>query len=175
MSKQKENTSLSFRRNLLVAGAVAVLLLLLYLVPGYNRVVIGARMSSEEIDDYEKRTQNNNLPKLTTDAKRFFKIPNYWYLKYLRENTPENAVILLPPSAAVDTSSEMKFMSHSDWVEYFIYPRLCVSEDEKMSKPELYAKANYVAIVFGWGYDKLHYVPAKYEPEIVLPIDSVKK
>lgn len=174
MSTQKNN-SLSYRRNLLVAVAVAIVLLLLYLVPGYQRVIIGAQMSHDEIDGYEKRTLNNNLPKLTIDDKRFFKIANYWYLKYLRENTPQNAVILLPPSAVVDTSSEMKYMSHSEWVEYFVYPRLCVSEDEKETKKDLYAKATHVAIVFGWGFDKLHYEPAKREPEMVLPIDEIKK
>ncbi|HEY0261828.1 MAG TPA: hypothetical protein VGB95_02300, partial [Chitinophagales bacterium] len=124
---------------------------------------------------YETHTLNNNLPKLTLDDKRFLKLDNYWYLKYLREKTPQNAVILLPPKSAVDTSKEMGLIYGSDWVEYFIYPRLCVSEDEKETKKELYEKVNYVAIVRGWGYDKLHYSPAKFEEEAVLPIDSIKK
>lgn len=179
MSSQNNKTlsekPIVFRRNLLTAFFFSVLLLLLYLVPGYNRVIIGAKMSDSEIDGYEKRTLNNNLPKLTAEDKRYFKIGNYWYLKYLRENTPQNAVILLPPRSVVDTSETMKNMSNPDWVEYFIYPRLCVSEDEKTAKKSLYDQATHVAIVHGWGYEKLHYQPEKQETETVLPIKKAEK
>jgi hypothetical protein len=96
-------------------------------------------------------------------------------LKYLRENTPENAVILLPPHSAIDTSEEMKFLNSAEWVEYFIFPRLCVGEDDKEKSKALYEKVTHVAIVNGWGYDKLHYSPEKRTSEIVLPIDSLKK
>lgn len=176
MSKQEKNKSLSFRRNLLVAFVFAVILLLLYMaVPGYKWAITEmAARNNELIDRIEKRTLNNNLPELTMDDKRFFRIGCYWYLKYLRENTPQNAVILLPPNSVVDTSQEMKMMSHSEWVEYFIFPRLCVGEDEKETQKELYSKVTHVAVINGWGYEKLRYQPAKREMEIVLPIDSIK-
>jgi hypothetical protein len=69
----------------------------------------------------------------------------------------------------------MRFLNSAEWVEYFIFPRLCVGEDEKATGSELFAKVTHVAIVNGWGYDKLHYSPKNRIREMVLPIDSFKK
>jgi hypothetical protein len=175
--KQEQNNPGLLRRNLLVTFILVVVLLLLYVsVPGYHWAITEMAVRNKElIDRIETRRLNTNMPELTMDDKRLFKISNYWYLKYLRENTPENAVILLPPHSAIDTSEEMKFLNSAEWVEYFIFPRLCVGEDDKEKSKALYEKVTHVAIVNGWGYDKLHYSPEKRTSEIVLPIDSLKK
>lgn len=175
--KEEQESSGMMRRNLLVTFLLVVVLLLLYIsVPGYHWAITEMAIKNNElIDKIETRRLNNNLPELTMDDKRHFKIGNYWYLKYLREHTPENAVILLPPHTAIDSTEEFKFMNSDEWVEYFIFPRLCVGEDNKDNNKLLYSKVTHVAIVNGWGYDKLHYSPEKRTSEIVLPIDSVKK
>jgi hypothetical protein len=94
--KQEQNIPGLLRRNLLVTFILVVVLLLLYVsVPGYHWAITEMAVRNNElIDRIETRRLNTNMPELTMDDKRLFKISNYWYLKYLRENTPENAVIL---------------------------------------------------------------------------------
>ncbi len=176
MKAQSSDKSSQFRRNVLLAFVFAIILLVLYVsIPGYNWAVSEMAFRNKElIDKIETRRLNNNLPELTDEFKRFFKIGNYWYLSYIREQTPQNAVILLPPHEAVDTVAEMTFISSSDWVEYFIFPRLCISEDEKDKKPELYKRVTHVAVVNYWGYDKLKYYPGKMDKDAIFPIDTIK-
>lgn len=164
------------RRNLLVSFVLVILLVALYAtIPGYNFAVKDVAVRNKELMDHiETRRLNANLPELTLQQKRLFKIESYWYIDYLRESTPSDAVILLPPHSAIPDTSEFNLVYSSEWMEYFLFPRLCVSEDEKTTKPELYKKANYVAIVNGWGYDKLKYQPYKHESEAVLPIEKPK-
>jgi hypothetical protein len=174
MEKSTSNKNTAFRKNILLTFVFAIILLVLYVsVPGYKWAISEMAFKNKElIEKIETRRLNNNLPELTDDMKRFFKIGNYWYLSYIRDQTPQSAVILLPPKSAVDTISEMNNINSSDWVEYFIYPRLCISEDEKERKPELYRKVTHVAIVNYWGYEKLNYIPSKMEKEAILPINN---
>jgi hypothetical protein len=176
MEKEQESRGL-LGRNLLVTFIISAVLLLLYItIPGYHWAITDMAIHNKElIDRIETRRLNMNQPELTLEDKRLLKISNYWYMKYLRENTPENAVILLPPHSVIDSTPEMRFLNSAEWVEYFIFPRLCVGEDEKATGSELFAKVTHVAIVNGWGYDKLHYAPKNRLREMVLPIDSFKK
>lgn len=174
LDKQKKKSP--FRRNLLVTFILGVVLLLLYVsVPGYNWAITEMAFKNKELmDKVETRRLNYNLPELTMDDKRYFKIANYWYLDYLKKQCPQDAVVLLPPSSAVDTSEEMNLLSNSEWVSYFLFPRLCISLDEKDAKPLLYSKVTHVAIVRGWGYELLPYTPTQILDEAVFPIDSTK-
>ena len=169
--------SLLMRRNLLMAFVLLVFLLLLYVsVPGYNWAITEMAIRNKElIDKIEVRRLNNNMPELSMEDKRLFKIQNYWYIKFLRDHTPQDAVIILPPHTAIDTTEEYKLLNNSEYVEYFIFPRLCISEDEKNAKPELYKRATHVAILNGWGYDKLKYEPNGKPNETVLPIEPPKR
>jgi hypothetical protein len=145
--------------NLIVIIGIASILLAIYMfVPGYHWAIEDLVVKNTYLrTQIQNRQEHGNMPPVTLDEKRLLKISNYWYIKYVRTHTPMNAVILLPPYKAVVGSEEFSHINDADWVEYFIYPRLCISEDEKIKKPELYAKASYVAIVNGWGYDKLKY------------------
>lgn len=176
MASENKKKKSPFRRNLLVAFILAVVLLLLYVsVPGYNWAITEMAFKNKELmDKVETRRLNYNLPELTMDDKRYFKIANYWYLDYLKKQCPQDAVVLLPPQSAVDTSEEMNLISNSEWVSYFLFPRLCISLDEKNAKPALFAKVTHVAIVRGWGYDQLPYTPTNIVGEAVFPIDSTK-
>jgi len=169
--------SLLMRRNLLMAFVLLIFLLLLYVsVPGYNWTITEMAIRNKElIDKIEVRRINSNMPALSMEDKRLFKIQNYWYIKFVRDHTPQNAVILLPPLSAVDTTEEYKLLNNSEYFEYFIFPRLCISEDEKLVKKELYKKVTHVAILNGWGYDKLKYQPNGKPNETVLPIDPAKR
>jgi hypothetical protein len=164
------------RRNLLISFVLVILMVMLYAtIPGYNFAVKDVAIHNKErIDQIETRRLNFNRPELTLEDKRLFKIEDYWYIQFIRDHTPMNAVILLPPKSAVDSTAEFNFINSSEWMEYFMFPRLCISEDEKNTKPELYSKVDYVAIVNGWGYDKLHYVPQTHPSEGIFPVEKPK-
>jgi short subunit fatty acids transporter len=76
--------SLLMRRNLLMAFVLLVFLLLLYVsVPGYNWAITEMAIRNKElIDKIEVRRLNNNMPELSMEDKRLFKIQNYWYIKF---------------------------------------------------------------------------------------------
>jgi len=166
----------SLSRNIVVAILAFMLVGLLYLlIPGYRWAVeeIGFK-NLNLVKKIEDKRRRDNLPPLTVHEKRAFKIENYYYMQLINNSTPQNAVILLPPRTATQ-GSRHTFLGESEWVAYFIYPRLCVGEDEKDKLPELYKKVTHIAIVKGWGYDKLKYVSTEKEDEIVLPINKASE
>ena len=164
------------RRNLLVSFVLVFLMVLLYAsIPGYNFAIKEVAIrNKEKIEQIETRRLNANMPELTMEDKRLFKIEDYWYIQFIRERTPTNAVVLLPPHTAVDTTPEFNLLNSSEWMEYFLFPRLCISEDEKNTKKELYSRITHVAIVNNWGYEHLKYEPNGRPLATVLPIESPK-
>lgn len=165
--------SYSLSRNIVVAILALLLVGLLYaLIPGYRWAVeeIGFK-NLNLVEKIESKRRRDNLPPLTVHEKRAFKIEGYYYLQLINSSTPQNAVILLPPKS-VTNNTRHQFLCESEWVAYFLYPRLCVGEDEKEFLPELYKKVTHVAIVDGWGYDKLKYQPQTKEQETILPIEK---
>jgi hypothetical protein len=164
-------------RNLLLGGITVLLLLALYrFVPGYSWAVNEVGLKNMELTNRIKtKRKESGLPPISLEEKRFLKIENYYYLKYINENTPYSAVILLPPREAVAGKPEFELLYDSEWVSYFLFPRLCISESERFTKPKLYSMITHVAIVNGWGYEKLRYSPTTNEPEDILPIDAPTK
>ena len=88
-------------------------------------------------------------------------------LNNIAQRTPPDAIIIMPPdSLLLNSQGKTKFhkeITEKTWASYFIYPRKLVYEKEKNTNP-LYAKANYVLVLNGWGLDKIHY---KLESKIV--------
>ena len=91
------------------------------------------------------------------------------YTYKIKESTPDSAIILMP---TIKTLKDIGFkdMSEIPWISYFLYPRRIVYEDS--IKSPLYARANYVVAVNGWGMDKIKYQVEKPEPFMVLPINK---
>lgn len=108
------------------------------------------------------------------EAKMGIKVGNYPLIQYMVKNTPEDAVILLPPGDSIASDSRWNFLYDPEWTEYFIYPRLCVATGHEDKHPELAKRVTHVLIIKGIGYDKLKYdVPVEQRPsEIVLPINQ---
>ncbi|MBL7800449.1 MAG: hypothetical protein JNL95_06950 [Chitinophagales bacterium] len=90
------------------------------------------------------------------------------YVYKMKNETPESAVILLPPKK---TFTDVGFKSAPDlpWITYFLYPRVVVYEDEKATNPN-YAKANYLVSINGWGIDKVSPPIEKPEPFMILKL-----
>lgn len=129
----------------------------------------------EQINGMKEKIASGQMKPLTLEDKFGYKVGVYPLLKYVKENTPENAVILLPPGdSAISNNSKWNFIYVPDWVEYFIYPRLCVAQGQEADHPDLAKRTTHVLIIEGKGYDKLKYdVPIDQRPmEAVLPIDS---
>lgn len=129
----------------------------------------------EQINSMKEKIASGQMKPLTLEDKFGYKVGVYPLLKYVKENTPENAVILLPPGdSAISNNSKWNFIYVPDWVEYFIYPRLCVAQGQEADHPDLTKRATHVLIIEGKGYDKLKYeVPVEQRPmEAVLPIDQ---
>lgn len=119
--------------------------------PGYHWVYFGLlKGNMETIKKY---------PELTYEQKMQMKLgTSYGYLLYIKQSTPENAVILYPPASAFRTK-DSPFTQNIDnkiYATRFLYPRKLVLESElPMSK---YAnQITHIAIVNGIGKDKLTY------------------
>jgi len=100
-------------------------------------------------------------PRLTIDEKLSAKIGyDYDVLKLIKDNTPNNAIILMP---RVDTCLSVRKRENAQnlngggigsklWCQYYLYPRKVVYDGS--NDPDL-VKANYLAIIGGNGYEKL--------------------
>ena len=68
---------------------------------------------------------------------------DYRYANYLKDNTPDDAVILLPPTDALFPEGEKSDFNtngswgikNKAWTTYFVYPRKVVYETEKGTNP----------------------------------------
>lgn len=134
-----------------------------------------AGKSVEQIKDIEARVESGQMKPLTREDKLAYKVGVYSRIQYLNENTPKDAVILLPPGdSLLSNTSKWNYVYDPEWMEYFIYPRLCVATGREIDHPDLAKRITHVLIVEGRGYDKLKYeVPAEQRNGdwAVLPID----
>lgn len=112
---------------------------------------------------------------LTYDQKMESKVGfNYAYFRFINQNTPENAVILMPPDSVFfppgEKSEFQGFILTPSWAGYFVYPRKLVFE--KQNNLALMKKVTHVAVMNSWGYDKLSYQAARNSKYNVLPIKN---
>ncbi len=132
--------------------------------------------ATSEIKKLKAQFGNDNDGYITREDKLRFKVHTYLLMDLINSNCPPNSVILLPPADSLASSSKWNFVYDPMWVEYFIYPRLCIASGREAENPELAKRITHVLIVKGIGYDKLRYdVPAdKREPLCLLPINKPK-
>lgn len=152
----------------MVALIVALFLLNKFVIsiqPGYNWAYNMLQKNLEYTRLYAQTTTDNRFEmKLGL---------SHVYLRYLKENTPENAVILLPPKEAFYPEGEERIFSGEPynklWATRFLYPRRVVIPSELGVTPWS-EKITHVAIVNGRGYEYLDYEVPQKTPHIVLPI-----
>ncbi|MES2620287.1 MAG: hypothetical protein V4615_05480 [Bacteroidota bacterium] len=121
-----------------------------------------------------KEIKNKADKPLTREDKFAMRIGFWPFIDYINKNTPDSAVIYLPEGdSATSNNSKWSYIYDPEWMEYFIYPRLCVAMGREQDHPDLAKRVTHVVIIEGKGYDKLHYdVPMNLRPkEDVLPID----
>lgn len=93
------------------------------------------------------------------------------YVNRIKDQTPDSAIIIMPPRKQI-TDVGFKSMQEMPWLTYFLYPRKVVYEDDKDStnSSKLYARANYILALNGWGMNKVNYQIQKPEAFMVLPL-----
>jgi hypothetical protein len=76
----------------------------------------------------------------------------YPFILYLRDNTPEDAVILLPPTRFIDqaTPGEIPLLASPSSVYNFIYPRVPVHWGDPSPWKD---RINYLLVWNHWGLD----------------------
>lgn len=168
-----KNQKFSLPKQLLVLLLSFIFIsVLLNEVKGYNWVIKTLLMKNlEVINKYEDLTLEEKY-----QAKLGF---NYFYLDYLKKNTPEDAIILMPDKLTVfQKSKSNRFKRQSPYLigrkiptTYFVYPRKLVYESEKDSSA-IYSEATHVAIINNWGYDKLNYQVQNKVLNTVMPINQ---
>lgn len=154
-------------KNLLAVVVVAFLLnkLVLGLQPGYNWAYNMLKGNLEVAQNYAQTT---------TDERYEMKLGlSHVYLRYLKENTPPDAVILLPGKEAFYPEGQERIFSGEPynklWATRFLYPRRVIIPPELGVTPWS-KKITHVAIVNGIGYEYLDYEVPKKVPYIVLPV-----
>lgn len=162
----------SIVKNFLILGGVLFLLnTLKENNNGYKWVVESQIIKSQEsIDKYKKLNYKQKM-----ESKLGFTIR---YFDFIKENTPDSAVILMPPDTVIRPPGQVHYTktamngytTNRKWVSYFLYPRKLVYEDRRDEYPELTKAITHVAIINYWGYEKLPYRVGKENQYSIMPI-----
>jgi len=172
-TENKKNRFLSLLfRNVFAVIISAVIVFFLYKnIQGYQWV-----WDSLVIKNLEIVNQHSDL---TNEQKWAIKLGfDYRYLEFLKKNTPENAVILMPADSALfpqgvksEFTKESYSVRNKAWATYFLYPRKIVYEKELLKSPYA-SQITHVAIANYRGYERLNYSVVKKQKYHVLPVNK---
>ncbi len=145
---------------------LAIIFIIYFLDPGYKWTWNDLIKSNLEVMSDYKNTDYNKRAQLKL---------GYFadYMSILRENTPEDAIILMPSDSVINTVKNKLFIKHlknKTFTTYFLYPRKVVYEKNKDDN-EFFDKATHIAIVNYNGYDKTNKEIAEKVQFFVLPIE----
>ncbi len=93
-------------------------------------------------------------PGLSYEEKMRIKFPrDYPYVMFVKKNTPDSAVIVMPPRSVKSVFKKTHGAQNKIWDEYFLYPRKLLYADE--TENPLMQEVTHVMIINNWGYDFL--------------------
>jgi len=120
----------------------------------------------EQLHKYKGLTYEEKLGK--------FLPQDYAYLNFVKEKTPEDAVLLGPPANVWNPKDKKlgfsRWMWRKDYTTYFLYPRKVLYDVPQDRDNPLMEQITHVMIVDSWGYDKLNYTVSNPQALTVLPI-----
>lgn len=102
----------------------------------------------------------------------------YKYVNFIKTNTPDSAIILIPADEIIDGVDEkfrLKTLKDRRKTSYFLYPRRTVYRKDTLLDQELLSKVTHIAIVNNQGYDELPYRVTSKQQFTVLPINPPKQ
>lgn len=126
-------------------------------------------------NNYKFVSANKHLnPDQRREAKLGF---DFRFLHFVKQNTPENAVIWMPERSAYFPEG-VKSPFSGDIVSKLyrlrvLYPRRIV--DASDTENSYAGQITHVAIIHGVGYDQLGYTPKEESPFAVFPVNQIKK
>jgi hypothetical protein len=133
-------------------------------IDSYNWVWNGLLKSNYEL--------TKKYPNMTLDERLSMKLGlDYSYLKMIRENTPDTAVILFQEKQYITEkvgTQALGSIVNKMWVTHFLYPRTILYKEEKETNP-YYNKITHIAITAGHGYDDLDYSVSERQYFTILP------
>lgn len=167
-----KTASLSLVKNILLVLISLFILRLLYNVVGYKSLYDNIIDGNLKIIERVKKA----YPQLSYDQKLEIKWGiNGNFINKIKQVTPEDAVILIPPDSVYSREKKEGDLSvewrYKGWILYHLYPRKIVKESEKNVDPN-YKNVNYVCIINHWGYDKLNYPVQNKERYTILPVNK---
>lgn len=170
-ARDKNSLPQKIALNVLCAAAAAFLVWKCYkAIPSYQWV---HKMLLQE--NYEFASANKHLnPDQRREAKLGF---NFRYLYFVKQNTPENAVIWMPARSAyfpegVDSHFTADIVSKLYRLRV-LYPRKIVDAGDTGN---IYAgQITHVAIVNGFGYEHLDNMPEEQPLFTVIPVINLNK
>jgi hypothetical protein len=96
---------------------------------------------------------------------------NARYLNYVKNHTPDTAIILMPPKDIIlkdkDKTRFDKYLTNKIWVTNYLYPRKVIYFDEAETS-ELYTKVSHIAVINYWGHSLAEGNNTKKSPYTVL-------
>ncbi|MDR1416364.1 MAG: glycosyltransferase family 2 protein, partial [Prevotellaceae bacterium] len=103
---------------------------------------------------------------------------DYVFLNHIKQNTPEDAVILFPlKKCTTEKGGDSQLSGNINskyWVTHFVYPRRILYKDEQETNSR-YSDVTHVAIVAGHGYEDLNYPVMERYYFTVLPKNAAEK
>lgn len=98
------------------------------------------------------------------------------YVNHIVENTPDSAIILMPPDSIIDSIDKklnMNWLGSKRHTSYFLYPRKPIYFQNSFDSVYM-DKITHVAIVNGYGYEHLKYGVKNKTKYTVAPL-TIKK
>lgn len=120
----------------------------------------------------------SKYPNLTTEEKQKAKIPGESaIMNFYKKNTPENAIILMPPPNVISETKELRNLSSANlnskgYATYFVYPRKLVYPSDIEQNPSLKDSVTHIAIMNYSGYESLSYKVSKKQKFAILPVKT---
>jgi hypothetical protein len=167
----KRRRNLAFIRTALNVLKLLVFLAIIYILivnnKGYSRLYkYNVVRILDDIEKYGGSTHEEKMRRMLG--------ADYSYLSFVRNETPEDAIILAPPRSIWHPEGKKlgfgNWITSKSYVSYFIYPRRVIYDDEKDAQNPLKGQLTHVMIVDHWGYEKLDYPVSNKEQFSVLPI-----
>ncbi len=172
---KKEKSPASTSKNIPFLNNVIIAIFFVILISKLKNQNSGYKWMHETLIGANLKTMKK-YKDLTFEQKQEAKMGfNGKYLNFVKNNTPDTAIILMPPDSIIFPSKGKsgfnKYIKNKVWCSYLVYPRKIVYEREKHTS-SLYNSITHVAIINGWGYNKLGYKINNKSKFSVMPIKN---